>query len=148
MLDYKRSLSIAQKMGNVPQTCWANVVRALRTHRRQLGNVMYVEGWCAAPEIDFVGEHGWLELEDGTILDPTYAARDNEDGKRLHYEYFPALHYRPEELKGVRLHQLPLVYKTGGFGGMRNEAYKTAYVNAYRHIGIDVTQVSRPRAKE
>ncbi len=145
MLDYGRSLAIAKRMDYRynPGCCWANAVAALRLYHKQLGAVVYVEGWCALPEIDMVQEHGWLELKDGTILDPTYAVPDDEQAVRLHYEYFPALRYRLEELKGVRLRSLPRVWKTGGFSGLRNTAYSAAMNDAYQRIGRPVLAYHR-----
>ncbi len=136
MMDYDRSLAIARSMGYRFDAgcCWANAVQALRLYHKQLGDVVYVEGWCAMPDISMVQEHGWLE-SDGTILDPTYAVPDDDQGVRLRYEYFPAVRYRLEELKGVRLRSLPRVWKTDGFGGLRNEAYYAAMNAAYERIG-------------
>ena len=137
MMDYERSLNIARRMDYhyMPGCCWANAVQALRLYHKRLGDVMYVEGWCAMPEIDLCQEHGWIELEGGTIIDPTYAEADDGQGKRLQYEYFPVVRYRLEELKGVRLRSLPRVWKTGGWGGLRNPAYYAAMLAAYERIG-------------
>jgi hypothetical protein len=137
MMDYERSLAVARSMGYRFDAgcCWANAVQALRLYHKRLGDVVYVEGWCAMPDIDMVQEHGWLELEDGTIIDPTYAVPDDAQGVRLLYEYFPALRYELEELKGVRLRSLPRVWKTGGFGGLRNAAYYAAMNAAYERVG-------------
>jgi hypothetical protein len=149
MMDYERSLALAEKMDYhyIPGCCWANALQALRLQEKHLGHALYVEGWCAMPEISMVQEHGWLELQDGTILDPTYAAADHGQGKRLQYNYFPALRYRLNELKGVRLHSLPRIWKTGGFGGLRNEAYYAAMNSAYQLIGYPALE-RQPGMKE
>ncbi len=137
MVDYERSLAIAQQLDYLytPGCCWANAVQALRMKRFHLSNAIYVEGWCAMPGIGLVQPHGWIELQDGTILDPTYMMADHEQGQRNLYVYFPALHYKLEELKGVRLRSLPRIWRTGGFEGLRNEAYREAMENAYRCVG-------------
>lgn len=148
MMDYERSLAIAQKMGwhFTFHRCWENAVQALRLCHKHLGNALYVEGWYACPDMvgaPLVQPHGWLELEDGTILDPPYAMTDHEAGKRFHHEYFPVHRYRLEELKGVRCASLPLVYKKHGWGGRESEEYQAAMVNAYLRIGIDIRQPNR-----
>jgi hypothetical protein len=151
MMDYERSLAIARRMDYHynPGCCWANAVQALRLYYKQLGDMVYVEGWCAMPDISMVQEHGWLEV-DGAILDPTYAVPDDDDqgqGVRPHYEYFPAVRYRLEELKGVRLRSLPRIWKTGGFGGLQNEAYYSAMNSAYQRIGYPLP-VQQPGLRE
>ncbi len=111
MLDYERSLEIATTMNSVPKFCFYNSVKALRKRSLNLHNAKYVEG-CAKGEI-MAFQHGWLELEDGTILDPTFAAicldRQYEGlDAPNEYKYFPLFRYCKEELNGMRLNRFPL----------------------------------------
>src|SRR5437763_16261588 len=105
MLDRDRSLALALKLVNrleqpyyvssyQPQRCWYNAIKTMRLYHKQLGNAVHVEGWCAMPGIHMAQPHGWIELEDGMILDPTYVYSDYEQGIQVSYEYFPALHYK------------------------------------------------------
>jgi hypothetical protein len=142
MLDYDQSLSVAQDLGwrYEEQCCWHNAVQALRLYQKRLGEAVYVEGWVSVPEIKFVQEHGWLELANGTILDPTYvrSSHDHLENRWREHLYFPAVRYTLEGLQGVRAHALPCVWKTGGFGGMQNQAYVIAMHAAWESIGASV----------
>lgn len=120
--DFKRSLEIAKTVHAVPKFCFVNAVKALRTRSLKLHTARYVEG-----HIQFLGmwiDHGWLECEDGTILDPTrawiaeYGHKYFTDGlvkettaeqdATIERLYIPLRRYTQEELKGVRLNQLPI----------------------------------------
>ena len=146
MLDRDRSLDLALHLISLDcweeQCCWANAISALRRWGKRKGTAVYVEGWCAVPAIHLVQPHGWIELEDGTILDPTYVYADSSEEVQLDYEYYPAVRYQREELKGIRIRstqkRLPLVERFYGFGGWGHEAYKAAYFDAYRRIGIQL----------
>jgi hypothetical protein len=153
MMDYERSLTIARSMGYRFDAgcCWANAVQALRLYHKRLSPALYVEGWCVMPDIDMVQEHGWIELgsgTNGTIIDPTYAASDDDQGVRLSYEYFPAVRYKLEELKGVRLRSLPRVWKVSGWGGLRNPAYYAAMHAAYERVGCPMIEQPRREGQE
>ena len=158
MLDRDRSLALALEMVNrleppyyfssyEPQCCWANAVKAMRIYAKQLLNAVYVEGWCAMPDIHMVQPHGWIELEDGTIIDPTYVYSNYEQGIEVSYEYFPALRYKLEALKGIRITRLPIVDKTHGWNGRNSEEYQAAMVNAYLRIGVDIRQDNKDMAR-
>jgi len=115
--DYERSNQIAQTIGSVPGYCFYNAVRALRNHRQgirkhsiNLQGAKYVEG-CAEIAKGFFIQHGWLELEDGMILDPTRAATVSTPVGglgELKWKYHPAFRYSKKELVGKRLNQFPI----------------------------------------
>lgn len=108
MYDFERSSDIA-KIGCPAGFCYPNAVRALRNrgrfvkHSVNLHGAKYVEGCVKVHGIPL--QHGWLELPDGTILDPTRAAIDRV---KKEAEYFPLARYSREELKGLRLNVFPL----------------------------------------
>ena len=78
-------------------------------------NARYVEGTC---NFGFTyGIHGWIELEDGTIIDPTRAWAETYQTEALgiilepkpeHYVYYPLVKYTKEELKGKHDYNLPI----------------------------------------
>ena len=81
----------------------------------------YVEGWAIPDkEIRINIEHGWIELEDGSIIDPTFVALGDRD-----VLYFPAIRYTYHEAtkraKGKRNVKLPFISQS--------------YVNVLEHPG-------------
>jgi hypothetical protein len=111
MYDYERSRQIAAQIGCPAGYCYSNAVRALRNRQRfqrhsvNLQGAEYVEGCVQIHGIPIPIQHGWLELPDGTILDPTLAAQHDVERE---VKYFPLVSYRKEELKGLRLNVFPL----------------------------------------
>ncbi len=104
MYDRELSAAVAVRIGALPKLCWTNALKALRTQRLLAGGY-YVEGWAI---INYsVVEHGWIELPDGRIVDPTHT--------------------------GLRISRLPLVWEYG-WGGFKHEPYKQAYLDANRHL--------------
>ncbi|SRR6266568_1016768 len=108
MYDYETSIVIADKVLALPKQCWSNSVRALRTCKKQLRGAFYVEG-----HIEFIPglyiQHGWLELPDGTIVDPTRAFLVCYHGHTPdNRTYYPLLKYTLADLRGVRYTDLPL----------------------------------------
>ena len=76
-------------------------------HSIDLRNAKYVEGCVELTDIrrGIIIQHGWLVLEDGTILDPTLATADRVKIERT---YYPAFRYSREELTGKRLNAFPV----------------------------------------
>jgi len=138
IFDYERSAIIARKQPCPPKFCWYNALKALRHRSLDLpASTKYVEGWVKTNH-GIAIEHGWLELEDGTILDPTFVAAGweialelgTERGTYQQHEYFPGIRYSREELKGVRLNKLPHVHDTHGFFGCDSPEYQQAMFDA------------------
>jgi hypothetical protein len=152
MLDYHQSLSIAQALGwdYEEQCCWINAVQCLRRYYKRPGQALYVEGWVSIPDLQFVQEHGWIELEAGTILDPTYVrvSHDHHEDRWREHLYFPAVRYTLEELKGIRRSSLPRIWQTGGFGGLQNQAYVAAMQAAYESIGRGIPGADKQKASD
>ncbi len=65
----------------------------------------------SSTKLDF--EHAWIELEDGRIIDPTWAILEHKE-----VEYFPGIKLNYEEFKVWRKEkkQFPFFYNFG-FGG-------------------------------
>jgi len=107
--DFERSFEIA-KIGCPNGYCFPNAVRALRNRQRfvkhtvDLRGAKYIEG-CVEIDQGIIIQHGWIELENGTILDPTLAAIDC--GK-IERRYFPLARYSRQELIGKRLNAFPI----------------------------------------
>lgn len=113
MFDHKRSEAIATAQVCIPKYCFYNALKALRNRSLALPlSTKYVEGTIKVYGVDIA--HGWLELEDGTILDPTFIV-DCIELETLYnvkahepFEYYPLFRYSRDDLKGVRLNQVPL----------------------------------------
>jgi hypothetical protein len=128
--NYTLSQAIAAKIAARPKACWANALTALRS-QKQLHDAFYVEGWFLRTAEPLPIEHGWIELKDGTIVDPTVVVV--LDDQHESYAYFPGVRYTQEDLKGVRVSQLPYVWKFGGWGGFRYKPYREAYQQACKY---------------
>jgi hypothetical protein len=133
MYDRELSAAVAVRIGALPKLCWTNALEALRTQRLLAGGY-YVEGWAI---INYsVVEHGWIELPDGRIVDPTHARPTKmkmQTTEESTPAYFAGVRYTKEELTGLRISRLPLVWEYG-WGGFKHEPYKQAYLDANRHL--------------
>lgn len=119
--DVQLSEAVQKQINARPNECWRNAILALFS-TPALEGAVYVEGWCVA---FFSFEHGWLELPDGTIIDPTITEDD--------MQYFPGVKYTLEELeKRIKKHSLnlPLVRYDFKRGGMENIEYSKAHSKA------------------
>ncbi len=88
-LDIPLSKMVAKAVRAKPKECYFNAWRGLSICPA-LEDGLYVEGYVYAPKIPFVFEHGWIELPDGTVVDPTLY-RD------LGNEYFAGLRFTLEQ---------------------------------------------------
>ncbi len=89
MLDVTLSLAIAKAIGATTQACYYHALRAFfASETLQTG--WYVEGFAIPdqmkPRATF--EHGWLERNDGSIIDPAWALLGNKS-----VDYFPGISY-------------------------------------------------------
>ena len=118
IVDLYRSLDIADEIDCLPCFCWRNAVSALRTSSLNLGDAKYVEGVFVTPNREYGGTytipHGWLELPDGTILDPTFAAHPSlSECDWLEDDYAPRQYvtlasYSLTDLEKVNIEDLPI----------------------------------------
>jgi len=85
MLDYERSLAITKKVDIQEKECYSNAVYTLLCCE-ECENGLYVEGFAFLTDRGMLLEHGWVELTDGSIIDPTLAALGHRN-----IEYSPAI---------------------------------------------------------
>jgi hypothetical protein len=121
-IDRETSYALAERLDIHPKQCWRNAALTASA----MPNVTYVEGWVVdtANQAMMPIEHGWVEREDGTILDPTlyfWPARS-----RPHY--FAGVRYTAKEIRAqlADKNELPFVWKGNGWGGLRHPAYNKA----------------------
>ena len=121
------SKKVAKEIDAQKHQCWNNSVMAVYILDDILHGAVYVEGWIVyiVPI-----EHGWIELTDGTIVDPTIP-------EAIDVLYFAGVKYSREEIE-TRLEENgeirpPFVYEHG-FGGFKCESYLSAYNTAFSHI--------------
>jgi hypothetical protein len=89
MLDVALSLTIAKAIGATTQACYYHALRAFfASETLQTG--WYVEGFAIPDQIKprATFEHGWLERNDGSIIDPAWALLGNKS-----VDYFPGISY-------------------------------------------------------
>ena len=75
MLDVARSLAAAKNVPPKKKACYTNAVLTM-LYYEEFQSGWYVEGF-AIPTIRSTRipmEHGWLQLKDSSIIDPTFAA--------------------------------------------------------------------------
>src|ERR687884_1037203 len=89
MLDVALSLAIAKEIGATTQACYYHALRAFfAAEKLQTG--WYVEGFAIPDQVKprATFEHGWLERNDGSIIDPSWALLGNKS-----VDYFPAISF-------------------------------------------------------
>jgi len=129
VFDYHLSATIAENIHAVPKACWINSFKAIQT-QEQLEKAWYVEGWAVPLNHPMPIEHGWIETEAGIIIDPTFAAIQDEDNPDNYYRYFTGVRYTKAQLQGVDGEKLPHVWTFGGWGGYQYPPYRNAYEQA------------------
>ena len=98
-LDVAYSHRVAEEIGAQPKQCWSYAVTALQTVAElQRDKARYVEGSVVWSDYHLPLEHGWLELPDGRIVDPT-AVVSVPAGTHPQVVYFPAIRYDLEEVR-------------------------------------------------
>ncbi len=124
MFNKKLSKKAHDLIDAQPKACWKNAILALLT-LPDLAGCVYVEGWIISL---IVIEHGWLEMPNGDIVDPTLIKGDAK--------YFPGVKYTAEQCEEAvsKGKTLPLVYEGNGFGGFRHVGYLTAHNLAFEHF--------------
>jgi hypothetical protein len=131
MLDVELSLAIAKYIGVKDNQCWYHALRAFfLIEDLQAG--WYVEGWAIPEkaELRLPIEHGWLERNDGSIIDPAWALLGN---KRV--DYFPGISYTYAHAatlaKGKKSVLLPLISQRYA-DPFDNPAYFHAYKKSFK----------------
>src|SRR5579875_292416 len=124
MYDPELSKEIADKINAAPKACYENASTAFQRYKK-LQKGSYVEGFAVASlgkmptKLHF--EHAWIELEDGRIVDPTWAILGHKA------EYFPGIRLSFEEFKAWRKEkkQFPFFYNFG-FAGHEHPGFSEA----------------------
>jgi hypothetical protein len=134
MLDVARSLAAAKRITVQPKECYANALYTLLCHR-EYRSAWYVEGFANTHNGGGPFEHGWVELAEGSIIDPTLAVLGHTN-----VTYFPAIKLNYEQ--ALRLVETSaLVPSMLWHKSVHNHtAYLKAHQDAHAAAGIKVTQ--------
>lgn len=92
-------------IGPQPAACWWNAFERFRIERPSDNRCTYVEGWAVRRRQDEAlepFEHGWVELSDGSRLDPT--------PHHHAIEYFAALRFDDREMDELLRHRLTVPF--------------------------------------
>jgi hypothetical protein len=130
MFDITRSLAAAQRLPLKPKACFANAVLTMAAYD-EFQSGWYVEGFALPTIKNFrlPVEHGWVQLPDGTIIDPTFALLGYTD-----VAYFPAIRMRWKRAEKLILAnaRLPYMLSDKSFKTQRTgTAYCKAMTKAY-----------------
>jgi len=134
MLDVLLSFTVAEKIMAVPKRCWGNALFALRT-QKELRGASYVEGWAVFVK-PLIIEHGWVELPDRRIVDPSYPLFADRLPASAQPAYFAGVRYARDDLKYIKLASLPCVWTSDGWGGFKRPEYKKAYKEASEYAKL------------
>ena len=137
MLDITRSLAAAKRLPMIPKGCYSNALLTMATDE-EFQDGWYVEGF-ALPTINGTRipiEHGWLEVPDGKIIDPSFAVLGHTD-----VTYFPAIRLRWQRAEKMMLRNIRLPYMLYHKSLTNRAAYANAMVDAYTAaFGEDVAK--------
>lgn len=123
--SYDLSVMVAHWIRAQPSQCWYNAIRSVLLLRPLFPFGWYVEGWLVtalSDRID-VAEHGWCQMSDFTIVDPTTVLLDKKSCVRVYlpgrtYPRSVVLALPPEPFPPLARHQV-------------EPAYDQAYIRAY-----------------
>jgi hypothetical protein len=151
-LAYSFSVWIALRMGASPIQCFDN---AWRMFLRTIPEFFYpdgifVEGWYVLdlPEKVVMNEHGWCELPNGTIIDPTVVLLVPQDQPVF---YFPGVSRSWHEVSRLVDEEKWFPYVRGaeyGEDGLGHPGYKAAYEAAKRKVVALANAATPPKAQE
>ncbi len=148
--DLELSFLVAYHVQAQPYRCWRNAALAVHLLPEVFADGgMYVEGWIVLPRQHYLAiiEHGWCQLADGTIVDPSILLVE-QPSQRIFYA--AGLTLTPEQvqeqLPGA---VLPLVcHSDYGRDGMQYAGYQQAYEQAWHqahtlaaHMGLPETAI-------
>lgn len=128
MLDVPHSLSVAKNIPLKKKACYRNALLALLC-QEELQHGWYVEGF-AIPTIGNLRlpmEHGWIELKDGRIIDPSFADLGHTD-----VAYFPALKLQWKRARRLIFEHVSLPYMLSHKTIHHRAAYLKALLDAYK----------------
>ncbi|BCL79555.1 hypothetical protein ccbrp13_20200 [Ktedonobacteria bacterium brp13] len=149
-LAYDVSFSVAHTIGAEPNTCFDNILDLFQFFPDVFASHTFVEGWYVVDLEDevVINEHGWVEMPDGKILDPTVVILLPPE--RPVY-YFPGIERSCQEVKEITLQKdfyFPYVRYVGTYGedGLGHPTYKAAYEAATRKV-FDLAAATQPPKK-
>lgn len=137
MYDSDLSKDIATRIHAVPKNCYGNARTAFLRFKKLHHEGLYIEGFAVIPMGNpptlLYFEHAWIELEDGRIVDPTFAVLKH----KKNVEYLPGIKLNYEEFKTWRKEkrQFPFFYNFG-FGGYNHPGFKEAHKKALIATGL------------
>ena len=136
VIDFERSLKIAAEIRAEDKMCWRNAIMAIVDLPE---TAVYVEGWAHNM---LLTTHGWVELEDGTIIDPTPSWITGDHPTT----YYPAIRYSRSEALERAVGQgqtLPLdrYMDIGVIPPEHQQIYRQAMLDTY---GPEVVRVLGP----
>lgn len=111
-LDYERSQEIAAAIDIRLKQCWRNAMLTIMVYDT-LVDAFYVQGYIVVAWGAVIA-HGWVELADGTVIDPTLVFLDtrypsvypNQMARRTCY--FPVKRWSRKECEAIWDKPLPL----------------------------------------
>ncbi len=141
------SLKVAITIGADPNTCFDNTWRMFIRYFPEVfkAHGTFIEGWWVIdlPDQVVMNEHGWAELADGTIVDPTVVLLLDPETPVY---YFAGVARRWQEVDTiVRAEQWFPYVRFGAYGedGLGHPAYKAAY-DAARQKLLSLAQATQP----
>jgi hypothetical protein len=144
--DLPCSLLIAQCVQAQPYRCWRNAALAVLLLPELFADGgSYVEGWIMLPKEQsiVIAEHGWCQLADGRIIDPSILLVERADQP---IAYFPGLILSWEQVcqqvPGSRLPLSSLLADRSD--GMQHEDYQQAYEQAWKFARLQAAKAALP----
>ncbi len=130
MLDITRSLAAANRIPLKKRACYANALLTMASYE-EYQNGWYVEGFAlpTMKDIRMPVEHGWVQLPDGSIIDPSFAILGHTN-----VAYFPAIRMRWKRAEKLIIAnaRLPYMLSYKGFKTVRTRAaYTKAMTKAF-----------------
>lgn len=122
MIDRTLSEKAALEADAQTSQCFRNASLAF-TSMPELVDGLYIEGYAIHGKHGFLLEHGWIELDDGRIVDPTLYTRD--------VNYFPGLRFTRRQIEDAMRTspELPVFYRFG-YGGSNSPEMRKAFAMA------------------
>lgn len=146
-LAFARSLSLALAIGAEPNTCFDNVLRMFKDFPEIVAEGRMVEGWYVVDLDDevVVNEHGWCELADGRIIDPTVVLLLSPSQPVY---YFPGVQRSWQEVHDLVQKDdvfFPYVRCEGTYGedGLQHPVYRAAH-EAARQKAFSLARGTQP----
>lgn len=124
------SRELAEIVEAQSKQCYRNAVMALGTGHARLAGAVYVEGWVIQAKLPIPIEHGWVELADGSVIDPTLCLID-DDATLQGSRYVAGKRFTEDEALTLAVRgPLPL-HSQNGYAITRSKEWQAAMREAY-----------------